>query len=358
MANVVLPQVSILNSLANDANLLVEQNGEINRFAVTDLDIGGGDVTIDLASGISSAANPIDADTLNGYEFDYFASKNDLNDYATAEQVEEIIANLPKDDLDIKLNYSVVGGTTQPTNPTENMIWVNTDQTINKIYFHDVEPKIKQQGDIWIYTGKSSSVSFNALSIENNLFNSIYPLYVLQYNNSVWEEKKALTFQNNEWVEWATYLVNKKNLNEDVTGGWTAYDGGYGTLGSYTFAENGIKVNLSGTNGSIALRTVNLIDLTDFSTLTIAIDTTVIGGSTSMLYLTNSPNVQFIVNSGLIGVGTNVALAGETNNSNSLSQPRTFDISTISGKWYVVWFHYLYHNGPSENIINYISLQR
>lgn len=85
MANIILPQVSILNNLANDANLLVEQNGEINRFAVTDLDIGGGDVTIDLASGINSAANPIDADSLGGYPAEDYARLADITGKLTVD---------------------------------------------------------------------------------------------------------------------------------------------------------------------------------------------------------------------------------------------------------------------------------
>ena len=77
MANVVLPQVSILNSLANDANLLVEQNGEINRFAVTDLDIGGGDVTVDLAGGLASIPTGINADSLGGYPAEDYVRNRD-----------------------------------------------------------------------------------------------------------------------------------------------------------------------------------------------------------------------------------------------------------------------------------------
>lgn len=33
------------------------------------------------------------------------------------------------------LNFEVVGGTTQPANPKENTIWINTDVEITRWYF-------------------------------------------------------------------------------------------------------------------------------------------------------------------------------------------------------------------------------
>lgn len=41
-----------------------------------------------------------------------------------------------------ELNFEIVGGTTQPSNPTENTIWVNTDTPITKYYFSNSDAKI------------------------------------------------------------------------------------------------------------------------------------------------------------------------------------------------------------------------
>ena len=38
MANIILPQVEILNNVKENANLLIEQDGVINRFAIDNLD--------------------------------------------------------------------------------------------------------------------------------------------------------------------------------------------------------------------------------------------------------------------------------------------------------------------------------
>lgn len=40
------------------------------------------------------------------------------------------------------LNFKVVGGTTQPTNPCENTIWVDTDIDITSWFFDDYNPYV------------------------------------------------------------------------------------------------------------------------------------------------------------------------------------------------------------------------
>ena len=65
MSNIILPKVQILDTISDEAKILIEQDGEINRFAVTNL--GGGDISINLEDTIYGDANPINADTLNGY---------------------------------------------------------------------------------------------------------------------------------------------------------------------------------------------------------------------------------------------------------------------------------------------------
>ena len=81
MANIILPEVNILNEINDSATMLVEQNGEINRFNIADLDIGGGDVTIDLEDSNISKPNPVNADTLGGCSPEEYAKKNELEEF-------------------------------------------------------------------------------------------------------------------------------------------------------------------------------------------------------------------------------------------------------------------------------------
>lgn len=81
MANIILPAVPVLNEIDDNTKLLIEQAGEINRYPISDLDIGGGDVTIDLNSpggDSTDTGNPINADTLGGKPASDYVLKDEL----------------------------------------------------------------------------------------------------------------------------------------------------------------------------------------------------------------------------------------------------------------------------------------
>ena len=66
------------------------------------------------------------------------------------------------------LNFKVVGGTSEPANPEENTIWVNTDEEIVAWQFGDYpNPGWEEpEGKVFINTKTTSDVSspsFNAL---------------------------------------------------------------------------------------------------------------------------------------------------------------------------------------------------
>ena len=107
------------------------------------------------------------------------------------------IANITVEE-GIKLNFEVVGGTTEPTNPKENMIWVNTSNKITGWYFSYKQPENMVEGEVWFVTGTSSDIAFNALK-KNDIY--VYPLKATQYVSGAWVEKTAKIYQNGEWVE-------------------------------------------------------------------------------------------------------------------------------------------------------------
>lgn len=97
------------------------------------------------------------------------------------------------------LNFKVVGGTTAPTSPKENTIWVNTSVTIPSWAFSATEPKSPTEGMVWISTGTSSTAAFNALK-KNDI--QLYPLNAKQYVGGEWSDVQAKTYQDGEWVDW------------------------------------------------------------------------------------------------------------------------------------------------------------
>lgn len=94
------------------------------------------------------------------------------------------------------LNFNIVGGSSQPSNPTPNMIWVETETAINGYSFSIEEPTNPSNGLIWIATGSNTSHSFSV--IKNNTI-IVYPSSALQYINNNWEVKTAYIYQNSNW---------------------------------------------------------------------------------------------------------------------------------------------------------------
>ena len=97
------------------------------------------------------------------------------------------------------LNFRVVGGTTAPTNPAENCIWVNTDTPITSWIFSATEPSPAEAGMVWISTGTSSQVEFNALK-KNAI--QVYPISAKQYIGGAWVDKTAKSYQGGKCVNW------------------------------------------------------------------------------------------------------------------------------------------------------------
>lgn len=117
------------------------------------------------------------------------------------------------------LNFKVVGGTSQPVNPKENTIWVNTETEISGWAFSATEPGSPVEGMVWIYTGKSSTVEFNAL--KKNCI-QVYPISAKQYISGAWANVTAKSYQGGAWKDWIKYLYKMGDECTNLTGGWVS----------------------------------------------------------------------------------------------------------------------------------------
>lgn len=133
-----------------------------------------------------------------------------------------------------ELNFEVVGGATEPSDPKENTIWVETETEIAGWAFSVEEPDSPEPGMVWINVSLSSIAAFNALK-ENGL--QVYPLAVYQYIDDEWSFKPTRIFQSEEWVLlWQGELYTPGDEWEAITGGWAA---------------DGYSVIFSGTSGTV-----------------------------------------------------------------------------------------------------------
>lgn len=159
------------------------------------------------------------------------------------------------------LNFEVVGGTTKPSNPRENTIWINTNTAVNGWCFGNgsILPS-HSNGFVYIMTSEKSNGAFNALK-ENSLF--VYPFAAIQYQNESWEAKEAKIYQNGVWKDWWDgYYLYYDDQYSDITGGWV----GSGSVAKVT--NDGIRVETANaaawnsymcTSRSIDLSKVNII---------------------------------------------------------------------------------------------------
>lgn len=117
------------------------------------------------------------------------------------------------------LNFKIVGNP-QPAEAKENTIWVDTDD-ITSWEFSPTEPENPVPGMVWVSTGTSSTVAFNALK-KNGI--TVYPISAKQYIDGAWVNKTAESYQGGAWVEWlpAGALYWRGNECVDATGGWTS----------------------------------------------------------------------------------------------------------------------------------------
>lgn len=103
------------------------------------------------------------------------------------------------------LNFKVVGGTTEPENPSENTIWVNTDIPISSYYFSSTEPVVSA-GMVWFRIGTSSITKFNALT-NNELV--IHPSTATQRIDDEWIYVETKIYQNSTWIDfWLGQLID------------------------------------------------------------------------------------------------------------------------------------------------------
>jgi hypothetical protein len=168
------------------------------------------------------------------------------------------------------LNFKVVGGTTEPVNPKENMIWVKTER-IGAWYFSATQPEGLLEWDVWFPTGTASTVEFNALK-KNAV--QVYPLSAKQMVSGALMDVTAKSYQNETWNDWILYLFNYgKQSYKWQPRGWKHSSSGQVAIvptvktnadGSLTFSVTGSGTNYAGGGG---MELVEDFDLTGVKTL-------------------------------------------------------------------------------------------
>lgn len=139
----------------------------------------------------------------------------------------------------------LVSRLTEPT-PSEGLIWIVSDTRVKGwVFAADVPEGV--EGRVWIKTGSSSSVAFNAIT--GNVL-QVYPISASQYIGGEWVDVEAKTYLNGEWVAWRVWLVDNGFDKPENSGGWQAAvkrltNFGFSTTPSLSIADGTFAFSIS-----------------------------------------------------------------------------------------------------------------
>ena len=214
------------------------------------------------------------------------------------------------------LNYSVVGGTTQPASPEANMIWVNTATEITSHVFSVTEPNSPEAGMVWFQTGDSSHVAFSATA-DNVIM--VYPLTAKQYVSNAWTDVAAKSYLSGSWVTWVTWYFE---AGSGVTADWKGHNqtnaqtnvsASYMTLKSESYTPNACAINSD-----------SAYDLTNISRLYFDSEST------------NAAQVRFYGVSSTKPSDASVTFAAKVKPASAGRGISELDVSGLTGSYYIV----------------------
>lgn len=263
------------------------------------------------------------------------------------------------------LNFTVVGGTTEPASPTENMIWVNTSYSISNYALAPDDPgtliatttvdvnmrnwpstdgnvitivpqytacivsdkssnwylvtysgmvgwidgtyltlsTVANDGMVWIKTADSGKANIN---ISSNPPITIKAGTVLQFWNGAWAGKNAFIYHDSAWQQLVTWAYYHGEKFTTFTGGFTFTKNSNGAYADHS--TDGGYLYLSDTGGTAArfstVYTVNQISGMHFSRL----HAKVIPKRTNTGYIKIAATTQNTVTTTLAGLTSTLAI--------------------------------------------------
>ena len=217
------------------------------------------------------------------------------------------------------INYSIVNSVTESSNPTENMIWIETNVEITKHIFSKNEPKNPIEGMVWIYLSDNSNVSFHTLNINGREFDEVYPISAQQYVGGIWVDKTAKIYQGGEWIEWWTGYIYVNGKFKHISGF---------TPTSATVSNSGAILTIE-TQGNVfsCAYSNEAVDLTGVSEIDVYFEE----GSKSY----NDINQGVCISDSHLAVNTKGNLAFSQYPSESFSGKVTVNVETINREAYI-----------------------
>lgn len=233
------------------------------------------------------------------------------------------------------LNFRVIGGTSQPSSPRTNDIWVNTSADIANAIFTPVNPGSTTEGRVWFELGLTSASAFSALKGDTLI--TLCPIDCQQYVSGAWVRKTAKRYTGSAWVDYVRYdtIYNAGDENEPITGGFVskAWAGAHDeTPGTPVITRNSANIAFAMDSGYGAVHTQNKVGVSNYKTL-YATGVFNMGAPDGA---TNSHYQAMRLWSSVSGVYfTTDAVATLFITTDTASKTVAIDLSNISGSYYI-----------------------
>ena len=222
------------------------------------------------------------------------------------------------------LNFTVVGGTSAPSSPADNTIWVNTSTSITGWAMQGSAPT-GSEGLVWIKTALSGNTAFNALK-KNAI--QIAVVGCQQYVSGSWANVAAQIWQNSAWVEFSSENLVLFEAGAGDSGKWTGSGWTFwsNTCASGTIADSALKVSAPN-NSYQAIGTASKVDLTNYSKIYVDATYTQNNGGVIYLVVTSADAEKNVANGVTGSVYTDARVTGAI----------TLDVSSMTGEHYIAF---------------------
>ena len=229
------------------------------------------------------------------------------------------------------MNFKVVAYATEEelkaATPKENTIGVVTNKEITSWIFSATEPTEPTEGMVWINVGRRSTTEFNALK-KNAVW--VYPLSASQYVNGTLVGVASMSYQGGAWKRWATVLWNASENYEnfDVLGvkGFYITANSYSSrAGSISKDSSGLALNSHYDDNTVTASHDEIIDFTNLSTLTVHWT----GGNAYNGY----QGIGVASTKNCLDLDQAIACIHKTNTA---EETVTLDVSNITGQAYII----------------------
>lgn len=213
------------------------------------------------------------------------------------------------------IDLTVVGGTTQPTSPKNNTIWVKTETAIGTAYLSPTAPESPAVGDVWVNTGvrygtdSVATVSTKTIEVCENPFLEINILQLNQWDGVAWNWCDGGIYANNAWTDMALYLTWYGTMNESYPVGYKVAQQNIDFGADFVNASTDGCLHWSGSSTNtmccVGVKNGHGIDVSKFSNVGISYKTTGSFSGVNLGFCTNvASNVSFeIFNAQKISLG-------------------------------------------------------